>query len=237
MVSSLDPSALNDKDLVDLSDHVLPRIHFKHSPTGVSFYKPWFGRKGGRNIPFPSGTRGFLYFHRSYEHAAAAEIRFRIIRPEDVHLPATEAFTLGSDLISASGITPWRLHILNVFHFYPMVRDQLLAEGLVSGPQAAQINAILASGSWTRSSILENITDPFIWSPRSPSRELVILHQEGEFRGKLYFYLANPRLLADKMCLQSGTKSGNDFAYTHPRNWQAYRSTQGKHWSDSSLPS
>ena len=216
LVPSLDPGALDSKDLVDLSGRGRPRILFKHHPKTFDIC---YGTEGRRFVVFPSGTRGFFYFHRSHKHAAAAEIRFRIIRPEDVHSPATEAFAQGSDLVSPDGISTWRLPVLRAFK-YPAVRDQLVGEGLISKPQAAQINAILASSSWHLSLLLENITDPFIWNMKAPTITILILQQEGFFHGVLHLYLANPRHLAYKHRLLLGSKSGNDFASIYPHNWQ-----------------
>lgn len=146
-----------------------PTLRFKLTPTKVHYR---LVREGGRArcVPFPPGTRGFFYFRHSLRgHAAAGEIRFRVLRGENAPLPVSEAFALGSDLISQNRITPWRVHVLNVFRSYPAIRAQLLVEGLVSEVQAGQIDAILASGvnPGRLRIILGNIADPFIWDLRN----------------------------------------------------------------------
>ena len=176
-----------------------------------------YGKGYMNRVPFPPGTHGFLYFRRSpHQHAAAGEIRFRICRLEDARLPVAEAFALGSDLISFNGITPWRIPILNVFKHYPAIRDQLVAEGLVSTARASEIGAILASGLHLPTqarTILENITDPFIWDLRNHRPTLMILHQDRVFAGKLSLYTVKPFSLARRMKLNTGTHSGNDVTH------------------------
>ncbi|TEB25933.1 hypothetical protein FA13DRAFT_1817168 [Coprinellus micaceus] len=207
VLSSLDPSTLKAEECVDISGTQRPTLRFKLTPTKVHYR---LVREGGRArcVPFPPGTRGFFYFHRSLRgHAAAGEIRFRVLRGENAPLPISEAFALGSDLISQNRITPWRVHVLNVFRSYPAIRAQLLAEGLVSEVQAGQIDAILASGvnPGRLRIILENIADPFIWDLRNYRPVLLILDQEGAFSAWLNIYPVIPLDLAPNW---TGTRSG-----------------------------
>jgi hypothetical protein len=216
----LDPNTLKAEDLVDISGFVGPKLCFKLTSTRTSVrYRA--ARKNGvfAVSPFPPGTRGFLYFRRSpHEHAATGEIRFRILRGEDAPLPVSEAFALGSDLISPDGITPWRIHVLNVFQSYPGIRAQLVAEGHVSGAQADQIDAILASSVKPgRARILENIADPFIWDLRNHQPNMLILDQGGII-SRLNFNLVNAITKDCVPYIPTGTCSGNDSAHIYPRN-------------------
>ncbi|TEB28707.1 hypothetical protein FA13DRAFT_1871271 [Coprinellus micaceus] len=212
-ISSLDPNTLDAKDFVDISGLVAAQLHFKLSPTlaqGVR-YKSCLGENGKRRVrvPFPPGTRGFFYFRHSHQHAAAGEIRFRIVRREVAPLPVSEAFALGSDLIRPDGITPWGVHVLNVFHSYPAIRNQLVAEGLVSGAQARQIDGILASGvNPGPVRILENLAEAFIWKLRNPTPAMLILDREGYFFGWPNISLATPERVALNANGRTGTRSG-----------------------------
>jgi hypothetical protein len=215
-ISSLDPKALNPKDLVDLSGRVYPTLRCNLIQVAVGYKS--YGKGAMSRMPFPPGTHGFLYFRSSpQEHAAAGEIRFRICRLEDARLPVAEAFALGSDLISPDGITPWRINILNVFKRYPAVRDQLVAEGLVSMARASEIDAILASGVDPKQArILESIADPFIWDLKNDRPKLLMLHQDRVCAGKPFLYTVKPLNLARRMKLTTGTHSGDDVTRIPP---------------------
>lgn len=161
-------------------------------------------------IPFPAGTHGFLYFHRSpHAHPAAGDIRFRLVRPESAHLSPSERFLQGSDLLMKDGVSPWRVHLINIFQSYPAVRRKLLEEQLISPNREAQLESLLSNLPFRRCvPILESIVDPFVLELGNAHPRLVVLHTERVFFGPLNLLFACPGGHVAPRGLCSGTTSG-----------------------------
>ena len=136
-VSTLDPDRFRSEDLIDLSGLMNPIVSLASltgdAPVSICIrYRRSIESGKWVGTPFPTGTNGFLYFRRSpHAHPAAGDIRFRIVRPESAHLSASERFLQGSDLLKKDGVSPWRIHLINVFQTYPRVLRKLLEEGLI----------------------------------------------------------------------------------------------------------
>ncbi|KAF6748479.1 hypothetical protein DFP72DRAFT_916058 [Ephemerocybe angulata] len=93
-------------------------------------------------LPFPPGSRGFLYYHsRPGQHACAGEIRFRVLDPGPVCESAADLFASGKDLLDHNGWTPWRVHLLQVYSArrYGPIRQLLQSQGLIDEAQQREV--------------------------------------------------------------------------------------------------
>ena len=88
-IQTLDPSRLRSSDFMDVSFAQYTRLCIGNQDPVALFYF------GARRIPFPDGTRGFLYYHSPGASVppAAGELRFRLTSGND---PAS--FIQGNDL-------------------------------------------------------------------------------------------------------------------------------------------
>jgi hypothetical protein len=106
-ISTLVPDRLVSTDLLDLSGRKQRDCHIMSvdSASGQSARIHYNYQSAFH--PFPSRTRGYLYWHAPHpEHLAAGEIRFRLV-PKDNDDPRA-AFVTGQDLY-VSEETPWRV--------------------------------------------------------------------------------------------------------------------------------
>ncbi|KAJ7718646.1 hypothetical protein B0H16DRAFT_1387704 [Mycena metata] len=136
ILSTLNPSKLRPEDYLDLSGPLTPKVTFPYLTSGaVLVYR--FARPPR---PFPSNSRGFLYYFRD-PLAAPLEgsIRFRLT-PDDTPL----SFNHGHDLRVPSGM-PWQL-ILPQISTHMSQRgfcDQLLHEKLVTQEQLSECTQLV----------------------------------------------------------------------------------------------
>lgn len=143
-VNSLDPDRLHISDIIELSGSNYPSAIFGTSGVCVLHYHSTTppGRTRKTPVPFPPGTRGFLYLHRRpCLPPGAGEIRFRVLDPGYVSDSATELFARGKDLLDHADHAPWRIHML---HLYTKaqgvhIRRLLLRQGLITPSQDATV--------------------------------------------------------------------------------------------------
>jgi hypothetical protein len=135
-ISTLVPERLRPTDFVDWSGIKQPACPVDSSadPVATIAFTSLYGAQRRRTrIPFPSGTRGFLYCHvTDPAHPVANELRFRVI-PGDVSNPQT-AFTAGEDLFVSPGI-PWSLRAIKIARsraLHASLATLLLRDRLVS---------------------------------------------------------------------------------------------------------
>jgi hypothetical protein len=61
----------------------------------------------------------------------------------DLRTYPSERFLQGSDLLKKDGVSPWRIHLINVFQSYPAVRRKLVEEQLISLDREAELESPL----------------------------------------------------------------------------------------------
>ncbi|KIM37796.1 hypothetical protein M413DRAFT_448301 [Hebeloma cylindrosporum] len=110
------------------------------------------------HIPFPSGTKGILYYNQPPAlPPMAGELRFRICDDPS-------QFAHGRDLEIESG-TPWNMPLVNIVRigYYKGIRDLLLDEGFIDHGLVADLENMKCVGSgWKRRGIsLYDIGQPF----------------------------------------------------------------------------
>ncbi|KAI0265330.1 hypothetical protein BC834DRAFT_181430 [Gloeopeniophorella convolvens] len=132
-INTLDPNRLQPSDFIDLSNRstaaiwTVPRGSYEVPKIALRY------ELEGRNskLPFPSGTRGFLYYLRDPELAEGGQVRFRIVAtPEG-------AFEAGQDLLLRNGM-PWhvppgllpRAPTMGLMKL--LLRDELVTRGQVA---------------------------------------------------------------------------------------------------------
>lgn len=146
-------SAIGQK-IVDLSDTTHPLFS---SPFNVKLVNA-MTIKYIATVPYPPGTKGFLYYHQpSALPPLAGELRFRIC-------DTASQFANGKDLEINSG-QPWRLtlHSLSKSSMYSHLRTLLLEEGLVDPQFVADMARLLGSYRQSTATIsLYEIDQPFI---------------------------------------------------------------------------
>jgi hypothetical protein len=133
-ISTLVPERLRTTDLLDLSGMTEVNCVLDGSaerPARLRYTTRHETQKRS-TVPFPSGTRGFLYCHVPDPiHPVATEIRFRLASGaiDDPQL----SFALGEDLLLSPEI-PWRIHMMSLARrsAYTFLATLLLQDGLVS---------------------------------------------------------------------------------------------------------
>ncbi|KAF9030170.1 hypothetical protein BJ165DRAFT_1411436 [Panaeolus papilionaceus] len=129
-VLSLDPTKLIQvkQPAIDISGIKNPSISLPRGSSTV-----YFIHEGRVHLPFPDGTRGFLYYHTPANRPRiSGQLRFRITPSDD---PAS--FPCGYDLdtlrTTHSLPYPWNVSILKLVggQHYTNLVSQLVSEGLV----------------------------------------------------------------------------------------------------------
>ncbi|RDB29746.1 hypothetical protein Hypma_013747 [Hypsizygus marmoreus] len=147
VISTLDPSRLQDSDFIDLSakpqNPQNPRNPHDQRPSIVwvppitqqtslpiyrrqarlSYHVPGVGSR------FPENSRGFLYYHRDPKSPlTSGTVRFRVT--PNAH---ASSFTAGTDLMAADGLAPWAMWLVTIASTsrYNGLKEILLSDGLV----------------------------------------------------------------------------------------------------------
>ncbi|KAJ6617280.1 hypothetical protein B0H10DRAFT_2218766 [Mycena sp. CBHHK59/15] len=138
IISTLDPLRLRPDDFLDMSGRTRCAVTFVHSPGGIGA-SLWYQSP---HLPFPNGTRGFLYYHADRESPLAGTIRFRVT-PD----PTPASFPHGSDLRVPSGC-PWQVMLAQIASpnaAYSKLRAQLLHERLATPAQLARCREVFGA--------------------------------------------------------------------------------------------
>ncbi|TFK46230.1 hypothetical protein OE88DRAFT_1812065 [Heliocybe sulcata] len=125
---SLNPGKLEVEDFVDMTGLLMKPVRFPLAPGEPSFEMRYY-KSGRRDIPFPSGSQGFLYWHLEPDAPpVSGQVRFRTTRSSD---PAT--FPRGRDLRLPNGRT-WNVSPFDIAcrAKYSGIRAHLLSEKLVT---------------------------------------------------------------------------------------------------------
>ncbi|RDB31076.1 hypothetical protein Hypma_000035 [Hypsizygus marmoreus] len=141
VISTLDPSRLQDSDFVDLRPDV--RNPGSHVPSVFSVFPiapqtslPISRRRSrlyynvsGVGCRFPENSRGFLYYHRDPNlPLTSGAVRFRVT--PNAH---ALSFSAGTDLMYSDGRTPWAIWLVTIASTsrYNGLKETLLSDGLV----------------------------------------------------------------------------------------------------------
>ncbi|KAF9031316.1 hypothetical protein BJ165DRAFT_1599301 [Panaeolus papilionaceus] len=180
-IITLDPKKLVQlqQPAIDLSNLQVARVF---PLGGYSVLK--FDSRSTQYIPFPSGTRGFLYYHSPSDRPRiAGQLRFRVTPSDD---PAS--FSHGHDLTfsrtSPRSPTPWNIYCFNIPNnkAYASLHSHLVNEGLVEGSLVAAIRKMrpiqkLDNGT----KFLFTLSDPFeIDYAKSPIIKLRAVTEYGQ---------------------------------------------------------
>lgn len=123
VLSTLCPKRLYPSDLTDLSGVAHPKVKLPCGKTLLYYHGYQL-----KFVPFPPGTRGFLYYHSPPKAPPfIGEVRFRLASDLD-------SFHNGVDLLSADKPFPWSISALALANqsTYANLRKQLLTDGVVS---------------------------------------------------------------------------------------------------------
>ncbi|KAJ7256170.1 hypothetical protein B0H12DRAFT_518415 [Mycena haematopus] len=151
-ISTLKPAFLVPSDYLDLSGKKAVPIscHASQSEAALITYT--------KKFPFPKLTDGFLYYHR---HGCAAPLEGAVrFRARAAKPPWT--FIRGRDLLLPSG-HPWEIILPEVAcrAEYATIRNQLLAEKLVTEQQLSQCRDIFADQEINPETTLFRLTQEF----------------------------------------------------------------------------
>ncbi|KAJ7641517.1 hypothetical protein FB45DRAFT_900396 [Roridomyces roridus] len=143
-LGTLNASKLQRTDFASLSNQRWPTVSFVppniQTPRLPSFPLR-YAKKAGQALPFPEGTRGFLYYKKQLHLSPlAAGVRFRVTTGSH---PST--FHDGHDLL-LDGL-PWQIPLHNIATVvggsgYASLRNQLLRESLVDETQLERCKAL-----------------------------------------------------------------------------------------------
>jgi hypothetical protein len=157
-VSTFDVQKLTMNDLLDLSGITSGPVLVSGAdrPAIITFKS-----KLNKRIPFPAGTRGFLYFQPGPDHAPiAGNIRFRLLPS-----PCFQEFARGVDLSVHEGAhTPWQIPLASVLKSKiayaaiatSLLRDDLVCETLLSQRESYSTNTA------NRSQIIHSLDQLFV---------------------------------------------------------------------------
>ncbi|PPR01585.1 hypothetical protein CVT24_005876 [Panaeolus cyanescens] len=156
------------------------------------------------SIPFPAGTRGFLYHHLPPGRPEySAQLRFRITTTDD---PAS--FSQGYDLpipqIHQKLPGPWNIHLLKILHTKNArpLGELLLRDGLIQQHTLDMIHTHSAVHRFSKKArLLFDLSDPFVY--RLGPRDGAMCH------AYLFpFSPSGPRVVALNMPLSRHFQSG-----------------------------
>ncbi|KAG6875873.1 hypothetical protein C0993_006956, partial [Termitomyces sp. T159_Od127] len=106
---SLDPERLQSSDFADLSGKKTSQLYAQLKDGLLVKGMIRYDRTRSR-APFPSKTRGFLYYHRHpFLPLTTGEIRFRVTESSD-----PTCFQNGADLTRSDGALPWSLPVIRL---------------------------------------------------------------------------------------------------------------------------
>lgn len=149
---------------MDASSRIAAVVYFvgENGPQNPPLVLRYHSQNGAHH-PFPSGTQGFIYYHRPPDKLpTAGSVRFRITESED---PAS--CMSGKDLLLPTGLT-WRLPIMMIARAgykpsagYELLRQCLLTDKLIT-PDELEECAATAQGRLTSTSqIVQSLDDSF----------------------------------------------------------------------------
>jgi hypothetical protein len=204
-ITTLRSDRIYPENHIDLSNCTVYRIgrrvgEDKLGDEGLAAFSPFVNGKR-----FPSGTSGFLYFHRGQGHILGASVRFRITQGA-----TAESFIAGQDLEIREGL-PWGIAFLQIVRFYKPFLLLLLQDGLVT-KEDVQFAEDVAKNSdikqFHSSSIplVEKITDPFIWDM---GRKTLRLHVLDSQKRELMVYRTFQSLLEDEALCPGKDRTSN----------------------------
>ncbi|TFK45333.1 hypothetical protein OE88DRAFT_1221970 [Heliocybe sulcata] len=128
LLRTLNQTRLDAEDFVNLSGRVRKPVRFPFAREEPSFQMRYFW-SGHRDIPFPSDSQGFFYWHLHRDGPPiTGQVRFRITTSSD---PAT--FPSGRDLQLPNGRT-WHISLFDIARRsqYSGLRAHLLSEKVVT---------------------------------------------------------------------------------------------------------
>ncbi|KAJ7839825.1 hypothetical protein B0H14DRAFT_1064968 [Mycena olivaceomarginata] len=175
-LSTLNSNLIQDTDFVDFSHKTRTNIRFFASGKGVGDVIQYHYRNG--YMPFPSGTRGFLYWKSEEEISSlAGALRFRITGSAD-----PKSFEDGCDLMWPSGI-PWQIMQAQVATRarYKHILTQLLAEDLTTESNIHQCRKTFRQEHLFPEITLFDINQPFPVNWEA-TVALIIVGRGGEMR-------------------------------------------------------
>jgi hypothetical protein len=166
-ISTLVPERLRLMDLMDLSGtgQAACRVDGSAEPAATITYMTDYDKhKRKARIPFPSGTRGFLYCHvTDSAHPVANEIRFRVV-PENSKAADTQAlFARGGDLLVSPGV-PWSIRAIKIARsrtLYASLATLLLRDNLVSREAMNHWEQLKGTHLYDHTPVLCHLDQPF----------------------------------------------------------------------------
>ncbi|KII92941.1 hypothetical protein PLICRDRAFT_37749 [Plicaturopsis crispa FD-325 SS-3] len=152
-ISTVHPARLTSSDYHDLSGAV--EAHFMQQGQLVARL-PYIQKNKGF-IPFPDGTRGFLYYQPHVPKHMAGAIRFRVTDSADA-----VGFCEGRDLVRPRG-DPWGLPILSICRNVTTagLRDILLRDGFLDRQTLQNIADFKLDRAFTRYNVVPSLGHEF----------------------------------------------------------------------------
>ncbi|RDB29966.1 hypothetical protein Hypma_013753, partial [Hypsizygus marmoreus] len=144
VISTLDPSRLQDSDFIDLSPNPQNPQNPRSQRPSIVWVPPitqqtslpisrcqsvLFYNVSGVGSRFPENSRGFLYYHCDPKlPLTSGAVRFRVT--PNAH---ASSFTAGTDLMAADGLAPWAIWLVTIANTsrYNGLKEALLSDGLV----------------------------------------------------------------------------------------------------------
>lgn len=201
-IVTLDPTKLVQlqQPAIDMSDLAVTRIWTASGLSKLTF------ACNARRIPFPSGTRGFLYYHLPSDRPRiSGQLRFRLTPSDD---PAS--FAYGHDLMQPRDRRythqPWGTHVLYLPDqmYYTGLLSQLVNEGLVEESLLETIRRVRAIRGIGGGPVnfLFNLSDPWELNYYNNPRPRVALRAVTESGQGHILYL--PLYVRSRIVFKSG---------------------------------
>ncbi|KZT25088.1 hypothetical protein NEOLEDRAFT_1134320 [Neolentinus lepideus HHB14362 ss-1] len=149
-ISTLLPHRLSSGDFLDLSG----KKPFRYDGGSVLTFAR---TRDGDFTPWPSGSRGFLYWHvDAGAPLVTSEIRFKVVQDGK-----PSSFKEGQDILNRDGV-PWRVSIVSIAsnkRYYRSLRSILFSDGIMPEDFIDKL---------AQSPVAKNRSLPFVWSLKQP---------------------------------------------------------------------
>ncbi|KAF9042428.1 hypothetical protein BJ165DRAFT_1406083 [Panaeolus papilionaceus] len=204
-IITLDPTKLvqRQQTAIDLSNIGRAQVSTPGGRSHLRFWKNFYGPQA----PFPSGTRGFLYYYSPSDRPRiAGQLRFRVTPSEDpISFPHGHDLTLPHT--RSYSPTPWSIPLLYVLDTkcYAGLLSHLVYEGLV---EESLVESIREVGPHHKSRCAVNylfkLSDPFEFNYiNSPHMIFQAVTESG--RASIIFVFGHQNALrASKITFKSG---------------------------------
>ncbi|KAJ7734823.1 hypothetical protein B0H16DRAFT_151059 [Mycena metata] len=167
-VSTLNPAHITAADWVTIPS--AQEIYLRFTRSNVKHKSPFGYNPPLRNIPFPKGISGFLYYYVPPDPSPVRALLQSGIRLRLAPEPNPELFATGTDLLDPIGF-PWHIPVWQFVcprgMTFPDVFSHLHAEGLISTAKIAQVRASV-----------RGVVDPAVHAPHPT---LALFHGGQEF--------------------------------------------------------